>query len=67
MVKREVIINKLNYPVDNYHYDVQLLTSIDGGKKYYYAGFGGFAKTLEDAITIKRDLEIKNDIGGIEQ
>jgi hypothetical protein len=60
MIKREVIINKLKLPVDNYHYDVQLLTSIDGGKKYYYAGFGKFAKTMDEAIKVKQELEAKN-------
>lgn len=59
-VKRKVTIDKLNLPVDNYNYDVKLLTSIDGGKTYYYAGFGRFAKTLKEAQAIKADFENKH-------
>ena len=59
---RKVIIIKKHFPVDCYQYDVQLLTSIDGGKNYYHAGFGKFARTLEEAQQIKRQLEAENDI-----
>lgn len=61
-VKRKVTIDKLNLPVDNYNYDVKLLTSIDSGKTYCYAGFGRFAKTLKEAQAIKADFEKQNGI-----
>lgn len=62
MILRKVVIDKLFFPVDMYHYDVKLLTSIDGGKNYCYAGFGKFAKNREEAEAIKQLLEDKNDI-----
>ena len=62
MVKRIVTINPLHFPVDVYHYDVKLLTSIDGGENYYYAGFGKFARNMNEALTIKQKLEQQNDI-----
>lgn len=62
MVVRKVVIENLHFPVDVYNYDVKLLTSIDDGETYWYAGFGKFAKTLEEANTIKIDLEKKNNI-----
>lgn len=60
-VKRKIIIDKLNLPVDSYNYDVKLLTSIDGGQTYYYSGFGKFAKTLKEAQAIKADMEVQNN------
>ncbi len=62
MTIRKVIIDKLNLPVYDYWYDVQLLTSVDGGQTFWYAGFGKFTKTLTDAIKAKHELEIKNGI-----
>lgn len=62
MVMRKVVIDKLYLPVDVYEYDVKLLTSIDSGKTYWYAGFGKFAKTIEEANNIKTDLEKQNNI-----
>ena len=61
-VKRKVIVSKLNLPVDDYSYDVKLLTSIDNGDTYYYAGFGKFARTLKEAEAIKKELEQDNAI-----
>jgi len=54
--KRKIIIKKLHLPIENYAYDVQLITSVDGGKNYYYCGFGKFAKTLTEARKIKKQL-----------
>lgn len=61
-VKRKVIVNKLNLPVDCYYYDVKVITSIDNGETYYYAGFGKFARTLKEAEAIKKELEQENAI-----
>ena len=61
MVKRKVIINKLHLPVDGFAYDVKLLTSVDGGQTYYYAGFGRFARTRNDAARIAARIAAEND------
>jgi len=43
-------IEKLHFPVDGvYNYNVQELTSVDGGKSFWYCGFGKFCRTLEEA------------------
>lgn len=47
-VKRKFRTEKLKFPVDGYKYNVQVLTSIDGGKNYYYCGIGKFCKTREE-------------------
>lgn len=47
-VKRKFRTEKLKFPVDGYKYNVQVLTSIDGGKNYYYCGIGKFCKTIEE-------------------
>lgn len=61
MIKRKVIINNLHLPVDGFSYDVKLLTSIDGGQTFYYAGFGRFARTKEDAARIAARIAAEND------
>ena len=47
---RRCRIRKLFFPVDCYKFDVQILTSIDGGKTWYYGGAGGYARTIKDAL-----------------
>ena len=47
-VKRKFRTEKLKFLVDGYKYNVQVLTSIDGGKNYYYCGIGKFCKTREE-------------------
>lgn len=43
-------VEKLHFPVDNvYLYNVQELTSVDGGNTFWYCGFGKFFRTLEEA------------------
>ena len=39
------------------NYNVQVLTSIDGGKSYHYSGEGRFCQTLEQAAEWKQRLE----------
>ena len=48
-VKHQYNLVEMDFPVDNYNYYVQLLTSVDGGKNYYYAGHGKYFKTEEEA------------------
>ena len=42
-------VEKVDPPVNGYHYHIQILTSIDGGKTFYYSGIGVYAETMEDA------------------
>lgn len=49
MVKRKAVIHENHFPIDGYLYDVKILTSVDGGKNWYYCGHGKFCKTREEA------------------
>lgn len=50
MVKRKAIIRENHFPIDDiYMYDVQIVTSVDGGKNWYYCGHGRYCKTREEA------------------
>ena len=42
-------IEKLSFPVDGYNYNVQIVRSVDGGKTWWYTGFGKYFRTLEEA------------------
>ena len=42
-------IIKLNFPIDGYYYNVQILRSVDDGKSYWYCGCGKYCKTLDEA------------------
>lgn len=42
-------IEKLSFPVDGYNYNVMEWRSVDGGKTFWYCGYGKFCKTLEEA------------------
>lgn len=48
----KIIISKFNFPVDGYKWNVQVLTSIDGGENWYYCGNGKFAKSADLAHTV---------------
>ena len=43
------VIEKLHFPVDGYEYNVQIWTSVDGGKNFWYCGFGKYFRTEEEA------------------
>jgi len=48
-----------------YPYNARILTSVDGGKNYYYCGNGRYCKTLEEAIKFiksKATEELKEEI-----
>lgn len=60
----KVVVKKLHFPVDNvYNYSIQVVTSVDQGKTYWFAGNSFFARTEEEAI-IKAD-GLKNEIGAV--
>ena len=43
-------VEKLHFPLDGvYNYNVQELSSVDGGKTFWYCGFGKYCKSLEEA------------------
>lgn len=43
------IIEKLHFLVNGMQYNVRLVRSVDGGKTFWYCGFGCFCKTKEEA------------------
>lgn len=46
-------IRKTSFPLDGvYNYSVEIWTSIDGGKSYWYCGFGKYARTWKEAIQL---------------
>lgn len=42
-------IERTDFPVDGYIYNVQKWISVDGGKTYWYCGFGRFCHTFDEA------------------
>lgn len=54
-------VEKLSLPIDGiYKYNVKKLASIDGGKTWWYSGFGRYAKSKAQARRwIRKDK--KND------
>jgi hypothetical protein len=61
-VKRKCRIRKLFFPVDGYMFDVQVLTSIDGGNTWYYCGVGRFTKTIRDALQWVKAWKEENNV-----
>lgn len=50
MVKHKAVIREHHFPIgDIYMFNVQILTSVDGGKNWYYCGNGKFCETREEA------------------
>ena len=43
----------------DFPYNVQLHTSVDGGRSWFYCGIGRFCRTLDDA-RLMRDLLVRN-------
>lgn len=51
-------VEKLHFPVDGiYNYNVQELSSVDGGETFWYCGFGKFCRTLEEANEYVRQMK----------
>ena len=49
-IKREYRVEELSYPLDGvYKYNVQVWTSVDGGKSYWYAGIGKYCRNKNEA------------------
>lgn len=55
-VIKKVHIAKLNFPVEGYRWNVVILTSTDGGRTFWYAGNGKYAKSFPAAIREKFKL-----------
>lgn len=55
MIKKAKII-RLASPIQGYRYSVQLLTSVDGGKTFYYCGNGRYFRELRQAVQYKREV-----------
>ena len=61
-VVKKYRVEKLYFPVDNvYLYNVQELTSVDGGQTFWYCGFGKFFRTLEEANEYVQKLKEENE------
>lgn len=57
-VVKKYRVEKLHFPVDDaYLYNVQELTSVDGGNTFWYCGFGKFCRTLEEANEYVRKMK----------
>ena len=53
-VKTKKQLEKLRFPVDGYGYIVKTLTSVDGGKTYYYCGISKYFRDKEKAEACMR-------------
>jgi len=52
----KLIISKLHLPIEGYNYNLRIVTSIDGGKNFYYCGIGTYAKDITDMNRRKAEL-----------
>ena len=50
-------LEKLYFPVDGYTHIVKMITSVDGGKTFYYAGNSRYFTGEDEAEQYKTDLE----------
>ena len=56
----KVEIHKLNFPVANtYNYNAMIFRSVDGGKTFFYCGYGKYFATIEEARDYKKKIEGK--------
>lgn len=54
----KIIVTKLFFPIDNrYNFNICILTSVDGGEKFYYCGNGKYATDEKDVL--KKIEELK--------
>lgn len=51
-MRRKAVIKPLHFVMDGYTFSVEVWTSLDGGKTWYYCGIGKYAKTEDDANRI---------------
>lgn len=54
---RQYTLEKLHFPVDGYNFLVKLITSIDGGKTFYYCGNSKYFRTEQEAQLYKEEQE----------
>lgn len=54
---RQYTLEKLHFPVDGYLFLVKMITSIDGGKTFYYCGNSKYFKTEDEAQHYKAEQE----------
>ena len=55
-------VEKLHFPLDGvYNYNVQELSSVDGGKTFWYCGFGKYCKTLNEANEYVKSMKGDSD------
>ena len=53
---REFKVEKMSYPLDGvYNYNVQVWTSIDGGKTFWYAGIGKYCRNKYEVWKFKNE------------
>ena len=63
MVKRRAVIHEHHFPIDNtYMFDVQIVTSVDGGKNWYHCGHGKYCKTREEAEEYAATINEEEDV-----
>ena len=55
---KKLNVHKLRFPVDGYLFDVQVTTSIDNGKSFWYAGAGSYCK---DEVDVKNRVKEYSD------
>lgn len=51
-VRYKYEVSKIAPSVHGYNYNVKEKISTNGGKTYYYTGYGHFCRTLKEALTI---------------
>ena len=61
-VINKIVIEKLRFPIDNrYNFNLCILTSVDGGEKFYYCGNGKYATDKADVSKKLVELKKKYD------
>lgn len=53
-------LEPLQMPTDGYCYLVKTITSVDGGKTFYYCGNSRYFKTQEEAAAYKAEREAQS-------
>ena len=54
---RRYTLEKLHFPVDGYQFIVSMITSVDGGKNFYYCGNSKYFRTEQEAVEYKTEME----------
>lgn len=59
-IQKKFKISKMCFPFEKYRFNVQVLTSSDGGNTFYYAGEGRFTRTKKEARKYIRKYKKRN-------